>query len=109
MVYVEHTAGVHGLPKIILREVRGCSAEVPFVERSLSLFDLYFLYLFMHIVYGAYFTSFLVLEFWFSIDFALCLRIYALLHTSIWSNVESINVLRSLINFFNVLLLNELD
>ncbi|KAB1214470.1 putative glucose-6-phosphate 1-epimerase [Morella rubra] len=28
MVFVEHTKGVHGLPKIILREVRGFSAEV---------------------------------------------------------------------------------
>ncbi|KAG6666706.1 putative glucose-6-phosphate 1-epimerase isoform X3 [Carya illinoinensis] len=28
MVFVEHTKGVNGLPKVILREVRGCSAEV---------------------------------------------------------------------------------
>uniref|UniRef100_A0A2N9FZJ4 Uncharacterized protein n=1 Tax=Fagus sylvatica TaxID=28930 RepID=A0A2N9FZJ4_FAGSY len=28
MVYVEHSQGVNGLPKVILREVRGCSAEV---------------------------------------------------------------------------------
>lgn len=86
MAYVEHIAGVNGLPKVILREVRGCSAEVPFVERTRSLFlSLIFIFFifFSCIVFCAYFINFLVLEFWFSIDFVLSLRIYALLHVRI--------------------------
>lgn len=29
LVYVEHCKGINGLDKVVLREVRGCSAEVP--------------------------------------------------------------------------------
>jgi glucose-6-phosphate 1-epimerase len=34
--YVELCKGINGLDKIILREVRGCSAEVYFLSLSVS-------------------------------------------------------------------------
>lgn len=50
IVYVEHCTGVSGLGKVILREVRGCSAEVPLQSQvsdplrfSVSVTDLFFI------------------------------------------------------------------